>query len=379
VDAPNDTVAIVTTLRNAGAVIDSFVAYHRAIGFQHLFLFFDDPADPNLEPARKMPDVTAIPHDAALRETWRTLPGYRYHERFIDSEVMSRQILNLEYAIALARKRKLDWLLSIDADELFFSPNENVRGHFAALSATPSETVSYPNYEAVPEVEAIDDFFREVDLFKVPWARQHLAEALGRAQQTTPQLRPFFHFYSNGKPAVRLTPNAPAPNGLHEFRRATGETIVGQSSGQCVLHYACCGFDAFWTKYTTLGHFADRWWDRLDIAAAIGPFHLEARNVVMKGGREQALAFYRERLAITDAKLADKLIEVGILTRLSRPRTIIARAMAAQGAERDSRAAALHTGAFIGSSEARARATGDILVEKEMAEAEEQSRRNSKV
>ena len=319
------TVAIVTTLRNAGKALNSFVAYHRAIGFAHLFLFFDDPADPDLHRARAMPDVTAFACDAALRETWKTLPAYAHHGAGVDSEVMSRQLLNVDYAMGLARERGHQWLLNIDVDELFFAPSQSVDEHFAALCATPIETVSYLNYEAVPERDEIDDYFREVDLFKLPLGavQQHLAQPLARVQQIAPQLKPFFHFYSNGKSAVRLTDAPPKPAGVHQFQHATRATVAVASQRQFVLHYACCGFETFWKKYTTLGRFDDRWWGRHDIAASIGTFHLEARDVVMNGGREQALAFYRERLAISDRRRADELIRVGLLTRFDQPQKII--------------------------------------------------------
>ena len=35
--------AIVTTLRNTESVLASFLDYHLSIGFDHVFLFFDDP------------------------------------------------------------------------------------------------------------------------------------------------------------------------------------------------------------------------------------------------------------------------------------------------------------------------------------------------
>ncbi len=319
--------AIVTTLRNAGAVLDSFVAYHRAIGFRHLFLFFDDPDDPDLARAARMPDVTAIPHDAELRAIWRGLPAYAKFGPFIDSEVMSRQLLNVEHAQELAHASGFGWLLSIDADELFFAPNESVRAHFASLSATRIETVQYLNYEAVPEREAIGDYFREVDLFKLPFTpvQQQLGAILARVQQETPQLNPFFHFYSNGKSAVRVTASPPRPAGVHEFRHATGPTVAIQSPRQYVLHFACCGFDSFWTKYATLGRFKDQWWGQYDIARSIGTFHLEARDVVLDGGQEKARAFYRDRIAITDRDRAEELIRLGLLTRFAQPRQVLER------------------------------------------------------
>jgi hypothetical protein len=328
-NSTSSAVAIVTTLRNAGVVLDSFVAYHRAIGFEHLFLFFDDPADPDLARAGAMQGVTAILHDARLREIWRSLPGYRRHGASVDSEVMSRQLLNVEYAMQLAREHGFGWLLNIDADELFLAPDGSVGDHFASVSATSVETVAYPNYEAVPERDAIGDFFRDIDLFKRPYSavQREAPQALAAAQQNTPQLNPFFHFYANGKSAVRLTAEPPVPVSVHQFNHVGGHTVAATSRRCFVLHYACCGFETFWTKYATLGRFADRWWGQYDIAASIGSFHLEARDVVMRGNRDDALAFYRERLAISDVSRAEDLIREGLLTRIEEPRRIIARAL----------------------------------------------------
>jgi hypothetical protein len=69
--------AIVTTLRDPGPSLESFISYHRAIGFSELFLFFDDPADRDLPRAAARSGVTAIPCDEALRERWRALARSR--------------------------------------------------------------------------------------------------------------------------------------------------------------------------------------------------------------------------------------------------------------------------------------------------------------
>ena len=95
--------AIVTTLRNAGAVIDSFVAYHLANGFRHMFLFFDDPRDPDLHRLAANPSVTTIAHDAALHQAWSALPQYAEQSRFVEREVMARQWLNAALAMQMAR------------------------------------------------------------------------------------------------------------------------------------------------------------------------------------------------------------------------------------------------------------------------------------
>lgn len=320
--------AIVTTLRNAGKVIDSFVAYHLAAGFARLFLFFDDPADPDFARFAAHPSVTAIAHDAELRRRWRALSLYPEQAPFVDSEVMARQVLNVQLAMGLAREERLDWLLHIDSDELFFSPGETADEHFRRLQAEPIDTMLYLNYEAFPERDEVGDFFREVDLFKVPpeLNRHPVTAELVRLVRATPQLYPdLFHFYGAGKSAVRLSAPGMEPKGVHHFVRADGAYRPGESRAHFVLHYACCGFDAFWTKYVTLGRFADRWWNAYDIAALIGRFHLEARDIVAGGDREAARRFYRERVSIEDRARVDALLGMGVLARFPQPRRLLER------------------------------------------------------
>lgn len=324
-NTPN--IAIVTTLRNAGRMLDSFIAYHLAIGFSHIFLFFDDPADPDLPRMRAHPSVTAFAHNESLRESWKALSQYETQGAFIDREVMARQVLNAELAMGKARDMSFDWLLHIDSDELFYSPHQSATEHFASLSGQNFDTMNYPNFEAVPEQDDIGDVFREIDLFKPPAHLTRFSPAAIRLLQATPQLLPnFFHFYASGKSAVRLAAKDMRPMGVHDFIRADGHYPGTRSTRHFILHYACCGFENFWTKYVTLGRFPDQWWNAYDIVVSIGPFHLQARDVVAKGDRDAAKAFYRQRLAIEDDKKVSALVAAGILQRISEPKRILAAA-----------------------------------------------------
>lgn len=318
--------AIVTTLRDAGAMLESFVAYHLKMGFAHLFLFFDDPADPNLARFAKHPRITAIAHDTGLRQRWRELPEYQAYAGFIDREVMARQVLNAALAMELARQKGLGWLLHIDADELFFPAKGSLAEHFAAARAQDIETVCYRNFEAVPEKCDIRDPFREVDLFKLPveMAPDPVSEAGRALLADTPQIPPKrFHFYRNGKSAVRLDATRLRPNGVHKFTDWDGETREATAPDAFVLHYACCGFEAFWRKYATLGGFADQWLDRFDIRQAIGPLHLDSRDTVAGGDRDEGTDFYRRRIAIEDPERVRALLQQRILTRVSQPKELL--------------------------------------------------------
>jgi hypothetical protein len=315
---------IVTTLRHAGKMLDSFVSWHLAQGFKHLFLFFDDPADPDIARVAAHPSISVIPHDAALQRAWQKLPEMETHGPHIATDVMARQILNAALAMELARARGLSWLLQIDVDELFFSAHgETGAAHFQWADAQPVRVIKYLNYEAVPEKVGIADPFRDVDLFKVPPALKPKPNTeKGRALlEATPQLQPNrFHFYSNGKAAARLHPPGLRPRGMHDFDVVQAPVPPLNSLTHVILHYSCCGFDQFWQKYRMLGNFADTWFGRIDIKKAVGSsLHLEARDVVLTGDRDRALAFYRERIAIEDKERCEALIREGILTRVRGP------------------------------------------------------------
>lgn len=319
--------AIVTTLRDAAATLGSFVAYHRAIGFEHFFLFFDDPADPMLAWARAQPDITAIARDDDLQQIWQGLALWGEAAAHIDREVMARQLLNVEHAISLARAKGLDWLLHIDADELFYAPDSDVAAHFAALATTPADVASYANFEAVPEAEDTGDFFRTVTLFKMPRPAAPSPTAQALIVRAGQRVDAYFHFYGNGKSAVRLAAPGMLPPNVHSFTRQGGCNVAWMH-GPFILHYPCASFAAFRQKYDTLGRFSDKWWGVIDIAEAVGSFHLEARDAVMdaiaSGDAEHARRFYRERMIIADGNLIAEMMQQGLLQRIEAPQKLLA-------------------------------------------------------
>ena len=214
-------IGIASTMRGAEKVIDSFIIYHRAVGFDHLFLFFDDPADPALDRARRHDAVTIIPTDDRLRQRWQA--STLFAARFTD-EIMGRQTLNLEIAIDMAAEQGLDWLLHIDQDELFFSARQSVQDHFADLTVRNIDCAMYPNHEAVPERIDVVDFFKEVTLFKKGARAQDGAMFTDRQQAllaAIPQLGAgFFHFYAGVKSAARVLSTAPGGASARRDRRS---------------------------------------------------------------------------------------------------------------------------------------------------------------
>lgn len=331
----SQSAAIVTTLKNAGPSLDSFIKYHLAIGFSKLFLFFDDPADRDLARAQTYDDVIVIKNDARLRRRWEKThmaAAKQYVYGFRKAEVSVRQELNVEVAVELALKKKIGWLLHIDSDELFYPLCGLVPEHFQTLAAQGIDNVIYANYEALHDTFDPVNPFRSVTTFKKNF-EMFPEEILSREQRkltnSIPQLRDrFFLFYSNGKSAARLDTNLVA-DGVHRFRfdktlRSRRKLKPKISRDALILHYPCCGFTNFWRKYKTRGPFADTWFDIVDIAEAIGSLHLESRDVVLQQGKRKAREFYRQRILISKSA-ARRLVASEIACRMDGPAKILRR------------------------------------------------------
>lgn len=335
-------VAIVTMLRNAEEVLDSFITYHLSIGFSRLYLFFDDPNDPSIHLARKYPDVTVIRNDQKLQQFWKktrlyaSRPEYR---EFLDSQLRPRQALNVEIGIQLALRDEVDWLFHIDSDELFYLRGQTVQEHFQDLTDRNIRHVVYRNYESITESCEVSNYFREATLFKknIPGTLSpQLRAKYNRVLKSIPRFAEnFFLYYNIGKSAARVTagmlPDSPHsfifpdqqqqgltdPNLEHNILRTGATTsIVGEDG--IILHYPVCGFEHFWKKYNSLGSFPDKWFGKTEIAKFV-PFHVQARDIVLRGDKEAARKFYEEHNVVKSQVIIDQLIENDLAERIFEP------------------------------------------------------------
>ena len=314
--------AIVTTLKHPSpSVLEFFVKYHQAIGFEHLFLFFDDPDDPALDQARAYPGVTAIANDELLKSIWADSPQYAWHKNLL-GVTEARQILNCNVAVELSLESGYDWLLHIDIDELFYSPRCSAREHFDALDARGVDNIIYMNFEVVPESEDVDNYFAEATLFKKnPYLEgrtrfDEQQEQLVRGLTDRYGLIPYHGYfvrYTYGKSAARTTPDLGLkPLGLgcvHRFVHWSDPgrepTIAGDD--QLILHYPCCSFGRFWGQYQpkfpiflfrrAVFHDVAQLWRRDDV--------------------EGARRLYRDVFMLRDQ--VESLLAAGILCRIEEP------------------------------------------------------------
>lgn len=345
-------VGLVCTLVNAEQVLHSFLRYHLGLGFDRIFLFFDRATDPALAIAQEYAQVTAWVRDGDLEQRWQACRLYQQEAQvrdYVQQEVMARQQLNVELAIAACKEQGVDWLVHIDVDELFYLPDESLQAHFSRLTRMGLDNLIYPNWEGVPEQMEIGDYFQEVTLFKRKPLKYSRAQRHFLARQPKVVGHRLYHFYENGKSAGRIGPDL-LPHGVHgfatyrysqraslrllekggwfklrEIKREVLEYLGIQLprrrkalGNAAILHYPCCGFQQFWDKYVTLGDFPDTWFGKTRIAKTIS-MQVEARDVVNKAGRAAAQAFYHQRFVYGDAAEVQEWMDQRLMVRITQP------------------------------------------------------------
>lgn len=97
------------TLKAPAEQMLAFVAHHLGMGAAHVWLHFDDPADPAFAVASRLPEVTAIRCDG---EWWRETTGGRPGKHQV------RQSANIA---TLCARAPLLWLLHADVDEFLLA------------------------------------------------------------------------------------------------------------------------------------------------------------------------------------------------------------------------------------------------------------------
>ena len=168
-DAGRSTrLATATLIRGASArSAANFVLYHRAVGFERVYLYFDAPhedIDAMAAAAAIEGAVVVECTDAFWRAQRTSNPFFTRAEggaddvcspsQFDAGDVQSRQCAAVQDAMSRARAGGFEWLIHLDSDELWYSPLAAVQQRGAALffeAVHPAVAqVSFHNHEAVP-------------------------------------------------------------------------------------------------------------------------------------------------------------------------------------------------------------------------------------
>jgi hypothetical protein len=151
---PSGKFALSYTVKNESRLLPSGIEYHLATGCSRIYVFWDGTSDNAPDLIAKYPNVIARrsyrPAELSNPPQWlaRILPAW-------ESELDVRKIANTYYAALDAASDGIEWLVSIDADELvLMSPSElHLQGHIPRyLEKVPTEIdqLLMRNLESVP-------------------------------------------------------------------------------------------------------------------------------------------------------------------------------------------------------------------------------------
>ena len=239
-------IGIATTTKNPHQLND-WIKYHLNIGFNKLYIVFDDENEIYDNIYENDNRVVIFYNNNEWKSELSQLPNM---DHFLNDkkEVMSRQILNFTNVRNYAKLDNIDWLLHIDADELFYNESTSLDTIFD----NKYNVILFQNYEMIPKHDNYNNCFKEGVNFKI-----------------NPRI---YNAYSNGKSAVNINSNAVIA-GVHDF--SGGNKLVSQIGK--ILHYPSCNFNEYINKYKILGKFGDKWWDSVQIPFK---FHTESRDII---------------------------------------------------------------------------------------------------
>lgn len=230
-------ICTVTTINAPLHEIVSFVNYHLNYGIDRLFLYFDAPDDPALSLLRNHDQISCIRcDDAYWYSTGTGSTGLSIHKK---------QNINANHALKRARKMGFDWIIHIDGDELLFS-RENIK---KILQQTEADVLRFEIHEAVPDNDYYPSIFKEKTLFRKCKSsqREKLAQKLGCNKCFFANR--YFRGHIASKTAVRVNSDIISLN-IHLPVMASGPFVPENTRRIKLLHFDCCGFDAWKRKWT---------------------------------------------------------------------------------------------------------------------------------
>ena len=146
--------AIAYTVKNEANLLPDAIAYHLQLGCSRIFVFFDGTTDNSPELVRGMSGVvcaeSVAPKSLIDPPEWMKLLLPRWEE-----SMDVRKRINTFMAAEQARSEGIEWLISIDPDELLLlgdvqasSPDDSAK--FFSSVAAEIDQILVPNWEAVP-------------------------------------------------------------------------------------------------------------------------------------------------------------------------------------------------------------------------------------
>ena len=170
-------IGLVITQKNEARLLRPNLEYHRFLGVTHFYVFDDGSSDESMRSIRDVPGLSC-PDLEGLADVPPELKDDILQAR--NGPWMARQKLATRWATQLARKDGVEWLISLDADELVMLEHPTrgaIRDLFLDCLADVGAVFFRDTYEVVPRGCDPDVDVSSRVLFKTPaYSKRHRRE-----------------------------------------------------------------------------------------------------------------------------------------------------------------------------------------------------------
>lgn len=297
-------IAVVLTVKNENRLLRNNLLYHDAIGVDRIFVYFDNTTDHGKESISDLEFVTI--NDSVSAKKYGHL---HYLEKFTSQareHHTARQCLNTFDAQQLCKKEGIDWLISLDADELicthFIKPS-NLKSFFKGI-AKNVEVVNFNTLEVLQRRESYGNVFLEETLFKqnrkLKNGRPIYKKLFNPFTETSTK---FSWWYGQhlGKGAIRIDREI-IPHNVHRFKRKDGSKADTLNKGN-ILHYHAYDALDFIKKFTNFSDHPNTFLSGNKVES----IKLLLRDIVNTSGMDvmELKEYFKENLLFTEAEVKD--------------------------------------------------------------------------
>ncbi|WP_165805963.1 glycosyltransferase family 2 protein [Marixanthomonas spongiae] len=244
--------AVVLTVKNEARLLRPNLLYHLGLGIDRVFVYFDHTTDNGPETIADLKNVQA--QNSVSAEQYSDLPFLKKFWSNAEEHHTARQCLNTYDALQQCKQEGIDWLVSLDADELFITRNkgqQTLTDFFNAEITENYDVIRLPTLEMVNRKMAYQNVMAEETLFKKqknfksrfdriyrklynPYTKKHITTS-------------YWLGHTMGKAAINVHSDL-IPFNVHRYQKHNGDKPREKKAGN-ILHYHLYDFEDFLKKY----------------------------------------------------------------------------------------------------------------------------------
>lgn len=246
------TAAVVLTVKNEARLLPQHIAYHLGIGVKQVFVYFDNTTDTGKEEIQHLPNVIA--RNSITPAELEPQPYLQFFFDRSEAHHTARQCLNTYHALQCCKQMGIDWLISIDADELLLTPEKGEMPLVAYLQEAASQqldVIQLAPMEMVNRQLHYKQVMAEETLFKTQKNFKSKFDQVYRRiydPYTKTYLKSSYWLgHTMGKAVLRVNANI-LPKSVHRYQHIDNRPLKQAYLGH-VLHYHVYDITDFIKKY----------------------------------------------------------------------------------------------------------------------------------